>query len=482
MLLIKEYDRERNYRTLSSAPGLFHRALECVLLGEKRFHVKNPNGEDYDLLYTENQSWAESSPEYPNSPLFHQDPLYPPYLVYEEADTEKLCFDVFDGFRQVWFQEVSEYTVVLTRLLLSHTNMSVLWKDGRIRWFFPEEEKITITGEEPGSLDEQTLKVINTFHASAFTCDFVTMDPVVLFHHVFVLQWLTKLPMKQVKYAEILVAQSEGIGSILTVYARARHFMERFGVEVTLQRGSARYADHIIEKYFTIPLTPKDSDETNTIYLTNYYALLFTKMLRVTSGHDFDASNLTPKFLSEMKEYGDEVFSGRKMLGLLLRGSDYIASGMSGASAPVTVESTLPKIREWMEEGDYDGIFLATEDQDILGKMTAAFPGKIRVVSQERYSITDFARENVTTISELDKKRHSTKVEYDAFVEDSLVNYFYALYLLSRCESFMYSGQCGGIVMAKALKPEGFRRMWCFAENKEGYKHEDQKNTSSPSV
>ena len=89
MLLIEGYDKERNYRTLALGPDLFHRALECVLLGEKRFHVKNQNGEDFDLLYTDNQSWAESSLEYPDSPLFHQDPLYPPYIFYDEHDEGK---------------------------------------------------------------------------------------------------------------------------------------------------------------------------------------------------------------------------------------------------------------------------------------------------------------------------------------------------------------------------------------------------------
>ena len=57
--------------------------------------------------------------------------------------------------------------------------------------------------------------------------------------------------------------------------------------------------------------------------------------------------------------------------------------------------------------------------------------------------------------------------DYDSFIEDSTANYFYALYLLSRCESFMYSGQCGGSTMTKSLKEEGFRRMWCFAQDKE---------------
>ncbi len=98
--------------------------------------------------------------------------------------------------------------------------------------------------------------------------------------------------------------------------------------------------------------------------------------------------------------------------------------------------------------------------------MTAAFPGKVRVISQERYSITDFITEGVTTISELDRKRHEGE-DYDVFLEDSTANYFYALYLLSRCESFMYSGQCGGVVMTKSLSDNGFKRMFCFAQDKE---------------
>jgi hypothetical protein len=466
MLLFEEYDREMNHRTLEHGTDVFHKALDCVLLGEKRFHVKNPNGEDYDLVYTDNQSWAESSPEYPDSPLFHKDPLYPPYLIYDEKNKDRLCFDIFEGFDRVWFSEVSEYTVVLTGILLAYTDLPVMWKDERISWFYPGEDRIKIA-DDPGTEDKTVLRVINTFHASAFICDFYTMDPVVLFHHVFVFQWLTKLPMDKVRYAEILVARSEGIGSVLTLYARTMHFLERFGIEVTIQPGSSRYADHIFEKYFSVRMTPSDADETNTIYITNYFGLLFTKMLRYSSGNDFDATSLSPAFLAEMKEYANAVLGDKKMLGILLRGSDYIASGMSGASAPVTVESAIPKIREWMDEGGYDGIFLATEDRDILGKMLEAFPGKIRAVSQERYGIEDFTANNVKTISELDSKRHPEGEDYDAFLEDSTANYFYALYLLSRCESFMYSGQCGGIVMTKSLSEKGFRRMWCFAQNKE---------------
>ena len=213
-------------------------------------------------------------------------------------------------------------------------------------------------------------------------------------------------------------------------------------------------------------MTPEDSNEDNTIYITNYYGILFTKMLRLAHEREFGLELMNPGFIDEMKEYSDAIMKGKRMLGVLLRGSDYITSEMSGTSAPAAVESAVPKIREWMDEYGYDGIILATEDADILSKMKAAFPGKIRVVSQVRYSITDFERENVITISELDSIKYSG-TDYDVFLEDSLVNYFYALYMISMCESFMYSGESGGMAMAKALNGGKYKKMYSFAEGKE---------------
>ena len=464
MLLIREYDGENSCRILRHEKNVFHKALSFVLMGESRFHVHDQSGIKYDLEYVQNQIWAESFDAYPDSPLFKKAPLYPPYFLYDETAAERLCLDVFQGLEHVIFEEVSEYSVILTGILLAGTEMDISFADWRIRWFYPEEERIHLVEALPSAKDPLTLRVVKSFYPSSFLCDFGTMDPPALFHHVFVFQWLTQMDFHDVKYAEIMVAKTEGIGSILTLYTRMGRFLGRFGIEVTLAPGSSRYGDHILKKYFNVRFTPSDANDANTICLTNYYGLFFTKMLRVSDECDFDIHILNPRFLSEMGEYGDEVFRNKRMLGILLRGSDYIATGMSGVSAPVTVESALPKIREWMSTDGYDGIFLATEDQDILDEMREAFPGKILAAAQERYRISDFAE--VKTISELDRIRHKGE-EYDAWIEDSLANYFYALYLLSRCESIMYSGQCGGIVLTESLCSSGFRRMWCFAEAKE---------------
>ncbi len=481
MLHITGYHNDRNYRVLHHGCEVFHKALECVLLGEKHFHVKNPEGCDYDLIYEDNQSFAESSPDFPDSPIFHNDPLYPPYLQYDEKAKDSLCFDIFSGIDSVHFQSISEYAVVLTGVILSFTNLKVICDDERIRWFFQDDDRLIIPdkknkkgnikeiqAKETGGQDEKgnTIDVVDTFYFSGMLEDYGTMDCVGLFHHVFLFQWLTKLPFKQIKYAELLATSNEGIGSILIICNRSKVFFEKFGIEVTLHSNSARYSDNILKKYFNVKLTPEDSNEDNTIYITNYYAFLFTKMLRMDTGNDFSISSLKPEFVEEMREYGNDVLGDKRMLGLLMRGSDYIIS-MSGVSSPVTVESAIPKIKEWMKEDGYDGIFIATEDKDILNQMLKTFPGQLFAVSQERYSITDFVKEGVYTIDEIDRKRHPIKEEYEAFLEDNTVNYFYALYLLSRCESFMYSGQCGGIVMTKAMNNNSFKRMWCFAENRE---------------
>ena len=76
--------------------------------------------------------------------------------------------------------------------------------------------------------------------------------------------------------------------------------------------------------------------------------------------------------------------------------------------------------------------------------------------------MSDF-REGMTTISELDRFRHPGRA-YDAYVEDATVNYLYALYMLSRCEAFMYSCHCGGVSLARQFNEDHYQRLYSFAD------------------
>ena len=63
---------------------------------------------------------------------------------------------------------------------------------------------------------------------------------------------------------------------------------------------------------------------------------------------------------------------------------------------------------------------------------------------------------------ELEKKLHSGK-DYEAALEDTTVNYFYALYMLSKSDAFMCSGQCNGFDVVRAFKEGAFEREYKFS-------------------
>lgn len=85
---------------------------------------------------------------------------------------------------------------------------------------------------------------------------------------------------------------------------------------------------------------------------------------------------------------------------------------------------------------------------------------KVVVVAQERHSVSDFKSGQI--ISELEKESLSPE-EYDARVEDKTINYFYALYLLSRCDSFMCSEQCNGWDVVNDFNGGKFQRCYKFS-------------------
>ena len=471
MLNLCEIPENVNYRHLKHGCSVFHEALEHVCKGERHFCVEDENGQVlYGLVYEENQSWAEASDQYVHSKLFEEMPLYPPYLTYDEERKDSLCLDLLKDYDSVWFEQAGEYSVVLARILLAYTDKTVFYADERMRWFFPEGENFAEgkTQEGPGRArlvyterpPAGALPVFGRFVPSSFDSDFTRMDAMVLFHHVFFFQWLTPLDLKDVKYVEFLVPRTEGIGSILLAYGRGMAFFGAMGMQVTLKPGCTRYPDDMLRRYLRLPFTPQDADDSNTIRVVNYYSVMYAKMLRRKG--DLDLSVLQPSFLSEMKAYGDAVIRDQRLLGVLLRGSDYITSAMGGSSRPRRVTEVAPVIEEWLEQGGYDKIFLATEDGDLLDDMVKVFGGRILCVSQERYRVSDF-REGMTTISELDRARHPGR-EYDDYVEDATVNYLYALYMLSRCEAFMYSCHCGGVSLARQFNEDRFEKLYSFAD------------------
>ena len=459
MLQIMPYTSTTDFQKLKHGPHVFHDALEGVLRGEKDFHVINPDGEDYCLHYTENILWARQCDSYPSNEVLDAHPLYPPYYKYDEEDVSKMSFDIFHGMKKVWFKEANEYTITIARILLKHTDMNISFADNRIKMFIPESERLIVSDQDPDTSDLTLIRVINEFYFSSSFHDFNQVDQVFCFHHIFLFQWLTDLPVEKIKYAKICIPKFEGIGGILDSYTTLRCFFDRFGIRTTIEPHSSRYPDDMMKKYFDLQLTPEDSDDTNTVNIVNFFGTWFPREVGKTAEALYDAESLNPDFRKEMEEYADAVLGNKRMLGVLLRGTDYFTNNMQGMRKPVGAEYAIPVIRQWMEEDGYDGIFLATEDEDMLSSMKEAFGNTMIAVSQERYSVHSL--ENTKSIANLEKETYN-KEEYDEHIVDVTVNYFYAIYLLSRCESFIYSNVCGGERLAHVFNRGKYKKELCI--------------------
>ena len=88
------------------------------------------------------------------------------------------------------------------------------------------------------------------------------------------------------------------------------------------------------------------------------------------------------------------------------------------------------------------------------------YGNKLKAVSQDRFSVKDF--KDTKLIYEYEKKKAKGE-EYDITVEDTTINYFYALYMLSKCDSFMCSGQCNGYFVVLAFNEGKFKKEYKFS-------------------
>ena len=335
-------------------------------------------------------------------------------------------------------------------LLLRLTDKEVFFLDERAGWFLPEHDRLHLgTGPSDGRSDMLVCEGKVPIDLFSEHGKFIS---IFLFQEVFLLQWLCGgLPLERIKYAEICVKKTEGIGALLQYGVKCAALFNELGIKTVFKAGTSRYSDGMLKKYFKIETTPEDSDESNTIYIVNYMAVVRT-FTYIFSRARISYDILNPAFLSEMDEYAGAVIGDRHMLGVLFRGTDYmIAFGDMPPHmpyTPVTLKNMLPVISQRMEKYHYDGIFLATEDEEALDALREAFPGKVFTVAQERHKLAEFAQGQ--TISDLEKEIYR-KEEYADRVTDTTINYFYALYCLSKCDGFLASTLCNGVNIVRAF-------------------------------
>ena len=458
MFKLEAFDPEAEAKTLKLSEKLFHEALQEELQSKLRFHVKNDRGEDFDIVYWDNNDDIEPADAYPK---YVKPPYMTKYLHYDETDKSSMYLDFFKGFDRCIFEELNEYTIVLTRVMLTFTDMDIYSLDERIHYFVEENPRLHIIKELPEDrFAEGTFYIQEEIRTGLEDYSFNRLSSTYAFHNIFFLQWiLDGKAFSNFRFFTMAINDTGGIGSVLSSYKSNQQAAETFGLKFVSPNVDhfGKFPRSMVEKYFAVDIWDDEANEENTLMvpdLVMFYKTRFYCGLRSS----LDVDSIADGFRKEMDEYYDAVLGGRKSLGLLIRGSDYISTGLSGIRKMATVEQMTPKIHQWMEDYGYEKLFLATEDADSLAAMRKEFGRKLVALSQERLTVKNLRDGQVIS----DYEKETGGKDYNSKLEDTTINYFYALYILSRCDAFLCSGQCNGWDNVLSLNGGKFERSYKF--------------------
>ena len=458
MFKLEPLNSEIEAKTLPLSERIFHEALREAPESAARFHIKNDRGEDFDIVYWDNEDDIEPLEGYP---AYVKPPFIAKYPYYDEMDTGTLYMEFLQQFERMMFEELDEYTIVLTRVILANMEMDIWCRDKRIFWFTGETDRIHIVEQFPEDrFADNTLYIQEQHRCGLEDGNFKRLSPVYAFHNVFFMQWiLNGRDLKDFRFMTLPINDSGGIGALLSAYTRNQALAERFGLRFVAPDKDhfGKYPRALVEKYFAVDIWNPEATAENTLEVpgavvinkTQYYTCLPATL---------EASSIARGFKEEMDEYYDAVLGSQKVLGVLIRGSDYLAVGFGGVRKMASVEQMVPKVRQWMTDYGYKKLFLATEDSDILAKMKQEFGKDMIALAQERLSVKNLKQGQIIT----DYEKENNKEDYAAKLEDTTINYFYALYILSRCDAFICSGQCNGWDNVLSLNAGKFERSYKF--------------------
>jgi hypothetical protein len=135
-----------------------------------------------------------------------------------------------------------------------------------------------------------------------------------------------------------------------------------------------------------------------------------------------------------------------KVLGVLMRGTDYIHSKPKGHAIQPDVAVVIKKAEWVISEYKCTHIYLATEDSDIYAQFTEYFGEIVFSNDQVRYSAKDFTNDVQWNFQLAETTNYSKR--------DMGLQYLSSMNILSKCNCFI-GGKCGGII-ATYLMTEGF--------------------------
>lgn len=145
------------------------------------------------------------------------------------------------------------------------------------------------------------------------------------------------------------------------------------------------------------------------------------------------------------------------VLGVLCRGTDYITIRPKGHPRQPSVEQVIAEVQEQMRTGQYNKIYLATEDQRITLQFEETFPNEI-ITNRRQYFDeafeTMYSQNNTLDIT--DVNLHRDDANYWRGIQ-----YLSSMVILSRCQALV-AGNCGGTILALMMNDNQYRYTHVF--------------------
>ena len=139
------------------------------------------------------------------------------------------------------------------------------------------------------------------------------------------------------------------------------------------------------------------------------------------------------------------IFNGsRNILGVLLRGTDYIARRPSEHSIPPKIEEVVKDVNTLDNKNKYDWIFLATEDQIIRANFIRAIGIKVKYLLNKQEIFYNYTKKEYLALNENIKN----KIEFNKI-------YLLNIIILSKCLDFLAartSGSIGVLILTKGFR------------------------------
>lgn len=138
-----------------------------------------------------------------------------------------------------------------------------------------------------------------------------------------------------------------------------------------------------------------------------------------------------PEIRKEADELWKKLAGQGRVLGVLLRGTDYVNSRPKNHPVQPTVDQAIDRMNEILSKEKFDRIYLATEDAGIYKKLYDRYGEMIVSMDVERYTTTE--TENINDIS---VKKSTNRYQMG---RDYLIN----ILLLAKCD-YLLAGNAGG--------------------------------------